>query len=87
MNIIPGEVSLKSLYVCGKYILANPDYHFSMTHHAAAAFWYNNDLYKNNDLGGNLASEFLNALMDKAILLIEPGKKLYEEKQKANTFS
>ena len=68
----------------GKYILANPDYHFSMTHHAAAAFWYNNDLYKNNDLGGNLASEFLNALMDKAILLIEPGKKLYEEKQKAN---
>ena len=46
----------------GKYILANPDYHFSMTHHAAAAFWYNNDLYKNNDLGGNLASEFLNAL-------------------------
>ena len=65
----------------GKYILANPDYHFSMTHHAAAAFWYNNDLYKNNDLGGNLASEFLNVLMDKAILLIEPGKQIYLEKQ------
>ena len=65
----------------GKYILANPDYHFSMTHYAAAAFWYNNDLYKNNDLGGALASEFLNVLMDKAILLIEPGKQIYLEKQ------
>ena len=33
-----------------KYILANPEYHFSMTHHAATAFWYNNDLYKMQEL-------------------------------------
>ena len=67
-----------------KYILANPEYHFSMTHHAATAFWYNNDLYKNNDADGNIAKEFLNNLFDKMIPLIEKGKVLYEEKQKAN---
>ena len=67
-----------------KYILANPEYHFSMTHHAATAFWYNNDLYKNNDADGNTAKEFLNNLFDKMIPLIEKGKVLYEEKQKAN---
>ena len=67
-----------------KYILANPEYHFSMTHHAAVAFWYNNDLYKNNDADGNIAKEFLNNLFDKMIPLIEKGKVLYEEKQKAN---
>ena len=65
----------------GNYILANPDYHFSMTHDAATAFWYNNDLFKNNDLNGDIASQFLDALMDKAILLIEPGKKIFKEKQ------
>ena len=67
-----------------KYILANPEYHFSMTHHAATAFWYNNDLYKNNDAAGNTAKEFLNNLFDKMIPLIEKGKVIYEEKQKAN---
>ena len=67
-----------------KYILANPEYHFSMTHHAATAFWYNNDLYKNNDADGNTAKVFLNNLFDKMIPLIEKGKVLYEEKQKAN---
>ena len=67
-----------------KYILANPEYHFSMTHHAATAFWYNNDLYKNNDADGNTAKEFLNNLFDKMIPLIEKGKVIYEEKQKAN---
>ena len=67
-----------------KYILANPEYHFSMTHHAATAFWYNNDLYKNNDADGNLAKDFLNNLFDKMIPLIEKGKVIYEEKQKAN---
>lgn len=67
-----------------KYILANPEYHFSMTHHAATAFWYNNDLYKNNDADGNIAKEFLNNLFDKMIPLIEKGKVIYEEKQKAN---
>ena len=65
-----------------KYILANPEYHFSMTHHAATAFWYNNDLYKNNDADGNTAKEFLNNLFDKMIPLIEKGKVIYEEKQK-----
>ena len=67
-----------------KYILANPEYHFSMTHHAATAFWYNNDLYKNNDADGNTAKEFLNNLFDKMIPLIEKGKVIYEEKQKAD---
>jgi hypothetical protein len=67
-----------------KYILANPEYHFSMTHHAATAFWYNNDLYNNNDADGNTAKEFLNNLFDKMIPLIEKGKVIYEEKQKAN---
>ena len=65
-----------------KYILANPEYHFSMTHHAATAFWYNNDLYKNNDADGNKAKDFLNNLFDKMIPLIDKGKVIYEEKQK-----
>ena len=65
-----------------KYILANPEYHFSMTHHAATAFWYNNDLYKNNDADGNKAKDFLNNLFDKIIPLIDKGKVIYEEKQK-----
>ena len=67
-----------------KYILANPEYHFTMTHHAATAFWYNNDLYKNNDTDGNTAKEFLNHLFDKMIPLIEKGKVIFEEKQKIN---
>ena len=67
-----------------KYILANPEYHFSMTHHAATAFWYNNDLYKNNDADGDTAKEFLNNLFDRMIPLIDKGKVIYEEKQKAN---
>ena len=48
-----------------------------MTHHAATAFWYNNDLYKNNDLGRDKAKEFLNGLFDYIIPLIETGKELY----------
>ena len=52
-----------------------------MTHHAATAFWYNNDLYKNNDLGGDKAKEFLNSLFDYVIPLIESGKELYKQKQ------
>ena len=65
-----------------KYILANPEYHFSMTHHAAAAFWYNNDLHKNND--SEVAKEFLNNLFDKMIPLIDEGKAIFEEKKKAS---
>lgn len=64
-----------------KYILANPEYHFTMTHHAATAFWYNNDLYKNNDADGDKAKDFLNHLFDKMIPLIEKGKIIYKEKQ------
>ena len=64
-----------------KYILSNPEYKFSMTHHAATAFWYNNDLYKNNDLGGDKAKQFLNSLFDYVIPLIETGKELYKKKQ------
>ena len=64
-----------------KYILSHPEWKFNMTHHAATAFWYNNDLYKNNDLGGNKAKEFLNSLFDYVIPLIETGKELYKQKQ------
>ena len=42
----------------GKYILANPEYNFSMTHDAATAFWYNNSLNKTNGADNKLASEF-----------------------------
>ena len=65
-----------------KYILANPEYHFTMTHHAATAFWYNNDLYKSNN--NDIAKDFLNNLFDRMIPLIEKGKAIFEEKQKAN---
>ena len=64
-----------------KYILSHPEYKFAMTHDAATAFWYNNDLYKNNDLGGDKAKEFLNSLFDYVIPLIESGKELYKQKQ------
>ena len=52
-----------------------------MTHHAATAFWYNNDLYKNNDLGRDKAKEYLNSLFDYIIPLIETGKELYNQKR------
>jgi len=64
-----------------KYILANPEYKFTMTHHAATAFWYNNDLHKNNDADNNTAKDFLNHLFDRMIPLIDEGKILYKEKQ------
>ena len=64
-----------------KYILSHPEWKFNMTHHAATAFWYNNDLYKNNDLGGDKAKEFLSSLFDYVIPLIETGKELYKQKQ------
>jgi hypothetical protein len=65
-----------------KYILANPEYKFTMTHHAATAFWYNNNLHKNNDADNNTAKDFLNHLFDRMIPLIDEGKILYEEKQR-----
>ena len=65
-----------------KYILANPEYKFTMTHHAATAFWYNNELNKTHD--SEKAAEFLNHLFDKMIPLIEEGKALYKERQMAN---
>ena len=65
-----------------KYILANPEYKFTMTHHAATAFWYNNEL--NKTIESAKAADFLNHLFDKMIPLIEEGKALYKEKQMAN---
>ena len=75
-----------------KYILSHPEWKFNMTHHAATAFWYNNDLYKNNDLGRDKAKEYLNSLFDYIIPLIETGKELYkqkrsEQKAKANVIT
>ena len=65
-----------------KYILANPEYKFTMTHHAATAFWYNNEL--NKTIESAKAADFLNHLFDKMIPLIEEGKALYKERQIAN---
>ena len=62
-----------------KYILANPEYHFTMTHHAATAFWYNNDL--NKTVESDKAPDFLSHLFDRMIPLIEKGKIIYKEKQ------
>ena len=69
------------LQVDRKDILANPEYNFSMTHDAATAFWFNNSLNKTKGADNKLANEFWSGLMDKAILLIEPGKKIFKEKQ------
>ena len=65
-----------------KYILANPEYKFTMTHHAATAFWYNNEL--NKTIESAKAADFLNHLFDKMIPLIEEGKAIYKERQMAN---
>ena len=62
-----------------KYILANSEYHFTMTHHAATAFWYNNDLHKTVE--SDKAPGFLSHLFDKMTPLIEKGKIIYKEKQ------
>ena len=63
-----------------KYILANPEYCFTMSHHGATAFWYNNDLNKTYE--SEKAAEFLSHLFDRMIPLIDKGKVLLEEKQR-----
>ena len=63
-----------------KYILANPEWKFTYTHHAATAFWYNNDLNKTYE--SETAAEFLNHLFDKMIPLIEEGKVILNDKKK-----
>ena len=75
-----------------KYILSHPEYMFTMTHDAATAFWYNNNLHKIKDADNTKSHEFLNCLMDKVILLIDSGKVLYnqkklEQKAKANVIT
>ena len=66
-----------------KYILSHPEYKFAMTHDAATAFWYNNDLQKEYGEGpdNEKASGFWSHLMDKTILLIESGKDIYNNKK------
>ena len=66
-----------------KYILSHPEYKFAMTHDAATAFWYNNDLHKEYGEGpdNQKASGFWSHLMDKTILLIESGKDIYNNKK------
>jgi len=63
-----------------KYILANPEWKFTYTHHAATAFWYNNELNKTYE--SETAAEFLNHLFDKTIPLIEEGKVILNDKKK-----
>ena len=63
-----------------KYILANPEWKFTYTHHAATAFWYNNELNKTYE--SETAAEFLNHLFDKMIPLIEEGKVILNDKKK-----
>ena len=66
-----------------KYILSHPEYKFAMTHDAATAFWYNNDIHKEygEGLDNQKACEFLEHLMDKTILMIESGKELYNNRK------
>jgi len=52
-----------------------------MTHHAATAFWYNNELNKVKGNESEKAHSYLNHLMESMILLIEPGKELYNKKK------
>lgn len=63
-----------------KYILANPEWKFTMTHHAATAFWYNNDLNKTYD--SETAASYLSHLFEKMIPLVEEGKVVFDEKKK-----
>jgi len=69
----------KNFPVPSKYMLCNPDYHFTMTHHAATAYWYNNNL--NKTMESEKATDFLSHLFEKMIPLIETGKVLYKERQ------
>tara|TARA_R110001592_G_scaffold63808_1_gene195771 strand:- start:2348 stop:3490 length:1143 start_codon:yes stop_codon:yes gene_type:complete len=62
-----------------KYILANPDYKFCMTHHAATAFWYNAELNKTQE--SEKAASYLSHLFERIIPLIEEGKALYNAKK------
>ena len=77
-----------------KYILSHPEYMFAMTHDAATAFWYNNDIHKQygESADNEKAVQFWSSLMDKTILLIESGKEIYnkkkqEQKAKSNVIS
>jgi len=63
-----------------KYILANPEWKFTMTHHAATAFWYNNNLNKTSD--SETAASYLSHLFEKMTPLIEEGKVIFDEKKK-----
>ena len=60
-----------------RYILANADYKFLMTHYAATAFWYNT---------GQEVTEkseyWRQSLMEKLAGLLESGKAIYDAKQK-----
>jgi len=62
-----------------KYILANPDYKFCMTHHAATAFWYNAELNKTQE--SEKAASYLSHLFERIIPLIEEGKAIYNAKK------
>ena len=62
-----------------KYILANPDYKFCMTHHAATAFWYNAELNKTQE--SEKAASYLSHLFERITPLIEEGKALYNAKK------
>ena len=51
-----------------KYILSHPEYKFAMTHDAATAFWFNNDIHKEYGEGDdNIKISFDN--IDKAQLV------------------
>jgi len=64
-----------------KYILANPEYHFTMSHHGVTAFWYNNELNKNSELNQGKAPDYLSHLFEFIIPFIEKGKVLYNQKK------
>jgi len=59
-----------------KYILINPEWKFTFSHHGAIAFWDINDFEKTE-----ITNEYLNSLLRRMSKFVEEGKILYKEKQ------
>jgi len=59
-----------------KYILINPEWKFTFSHHGAIAFWDNNGFEKTE-----ITNEYRSGLLQRMPKLLEEGKILYKEKQ------
>jgi hypothetical protein len=63
-----------------KYILINPEWKFTFSHHGAIAFWDNNGFEKTE-----ITNEYRSGLLQRMPKLLEEGKILYKEKQMSDT--